>query len=104
MYALMKTKKEIEILMVEDVPADVVMVNHELRKGGLNFRSKRVDSPEAFINQLQHDPPDLILSNHGLPSFDVFTALAIARYQCHQVPFLFVTGALNEQMMTATFR
>lgn len=104
LHALMKTKKEIEILMVEDVPADVVMVNHELRKGGLNFRSKRVDSPEAFLNQLQHDPPDLILSDHGLPSFDGFTALAIARDQCPQVPFIFVTGALDEQMIIDAFK
>ncbi len=104
LHALMKTRKEIEILMVEDVPADVVMVNRELRKGGLNFRSKRVDSPEAFLNQLQQDPPDLILSDHGLPSFDGFTALAIAQDQCPDVPFIFVAGALNEQMIIDAFK
>jgi PAS domain S-box-containing protein len=96
-------KKEIRILFVEDVPADVVMINHELRKGGLAFRSKRVDSRDAFLRELQHDPPDLILSDHGLPGFDGFTALAIARDRCPEVPFIFVTNSMGEQMTIETF-
>ena len=96
-------KKEIRILFVEDVPADVVMVNHELRKGGLAFRSKRVDTKDAFLHELQHDPPDVILSDHGLPSFDGFTALAIARDRRPDIPFIFVTSSLGEQMTIEAF-
>lgn len=95
--------KEIRILYVEDVPADVVMVNHELRRGGLAFRTKRVDSKDVFLHELTHDPPDLILSDHGLPSFDGFTALAIARDKCPDVPFIFVTSSLGEEMTIETF-
>src|SRR5262245_53860996 len=72
-------KNEIRILYLDDVPAEVVMVNHELRKAGLAFRTKRVDSREAFLHELEQNPPNLILSDHGLPAFDGFTALAIAR-------------------------
>jgi PAS domain S-box-containing protein len=96
-------KKEIRILYVEDVPADVVIVNHELRKAGLVFCSRRVDTKEAFLSELQHHPPDLILSDHGLPCFDGFTALAIARNKCPDVPFIFVTSSLGEEMTIATF-
>ncbi|HEY2952180.1 MAG TPA: PAS domain S-box protein [Verrucomicrobiae bacterium] len=96
-------KKEIQILFVEDVPAEVAIVNHELRKAGLVFRCKRVDTREAFLQELEHEPPDVILSDHGLPSFDGFTALAIARNKCPEVPFIFVTGSLGEQMTIETF-
>jgi PAS domain S-box-containing protein len=96
-------KKEIRILYVEDVPADVVMVNHELRKGGLAFRTRRVDSKDVFLHELEGNPPDLILSDHGLPSFDGFTALAIARDKCPEVPFIFVTTSLGEQVAIETF-
>src|SRR5262245_55570342 len=96
-------KKEIRILYVEDVPADVVMVNHELRKGRLAFRTKRVETKGAFLHELERNPPDLILSDHGLPSFDGFTALAIARDKCPEIPFIFVTNALGEQMAIETF-
>jgi len=96
-------KKEIRILYVEDVPADVVIVNHELRKAGLAFCSRRVDTKEAFLSELQHNPPDLILSDHGLPCFDGFTALAIAKDRCPDVPFIFVTNSLGEETTIATF-
>src|SRR5258708_2768368 len=79
------------------------MINHELRKGGVPFRAKRVETREAFMHELEHHTPDLILSDHGLPSFDGFTALAIARNKCPEVPFIFVTAAQGEQMAIETF-
>src|SRR5947207_15383995 len=96
-------KNEIRILYVEDIPADAAMVNHALRQGGLTFRTKRVDSKSAFLQELEHNPPDVILSDHGLPSFDGFMALAIAREKCPDVPFIFVTDSLGEQMAIETF-
>ncbi|MHB8522057.1 MAG: PAS domain S-box protein [Limisphaerales bacterium] len=96
--------KELRILILEDVAADVVLINHELRKGGLAFRSRRVDNRAAFLHELQHAPPDLILSDHGLPGFDGFTALALARQQCPDVPFIFVTGSLGEEVVIETLK
>lgn len=97
-------QKELSVLCVEDVPADVVRLNHALRQGGLTFRSKRVDSQEAFLHELEHNRPDVILSDHGLPSFDGFMALAIAREKCPEVPFIFVTGRLGEQIAIETLK
>ena len=96
-------KNEIRILILEDVPADVVMINHELRKARLNFRSKRVETKDEFLQQLEHHSPDVILSDHGLPGFDGFTALAIAKDKCPDVPFIFVTSALGEELTIETF-
>ncbi|HEV2437627.1 MAG TPA: PAS domain S-box protein [Verrucomicrobiae bacterium] len=97
-------KKELSILCVEDVPADVAMLNHALREGGITFRSKRVDTEEAFLHELEHNPPDVILSDHGLPAFDGFMALTLAREKCPEVPFIFVTGKLGEQIAIETLR
>jgi PAS domain S-box-containing protein len=96
-------KNEISILYVEDVPADAALVNHELRKGGLLFRTKRVDSKNEFIRDLEENPPDVILSDHGLPNFDGFAALAVARAKCPDVPFIFVTSSLGEEFAIETF-
>lgn len=96
--------KEIRILILEDVAADVVRINHELRQAGMNFRSKRVDTRADFLHELGHNPPDVILSDHGLPSFDGFAALALARDQCPNVPFIFVSGSQGEIVALETFR
>src|SRR5437762_2381120 len=90
-------KEEIQILIVEDEVTDAVLINRELRKSGLNFQSRRVDTKEEFLIALAQHPPDLILSDHGLPAFDGFSALAIAREKAPNVPFIFVTGSLGEE-------
>lgn len=90
--------------MLEDVSADVVLIDHELRAGGLACKTKRVDSREDFLRELDQNPPDLILSDHGLPGFDGFTALAIARDRCPETPFIFVTGSMGEELAIDSLR
>src|SRR5258708_30008009 len=97
-------KKELSILCVEDMPADVIRLNHVLREEGMSFRSKRVDTQEAFLHELEHNPPDVILSDHCVPSFDGFMALTLARMKCPEVPVIFVTGRLGEQIAIETLR
>lgn len=97
-------KKELRVLMIEDTAPDVVLINHELRKAGLKFRSRRVESREGFLHELEHHPPDIILSDHGVPGFDGFAALAEARSHCPEVPFIFVTGAPSEQAAEENLR
>ena len=41
--------------------------------------------------------PDLILSDYTLPRFDGMTALSLARERAPAVPFLIVTGSVNEE-------
>lgn len=95
---------KLRILILEDTAADVVRVNHELRKAGLHFRSKRVETKADFLNELQFHTPDLILSDHGLPSFDGFTALAMTRARCPDTPFIFVSAAVGELMAIEMLR
>ena len=60
-------KKELRILVLEDVAADVVLMSHELTSGGLAFAATRVETREEFLREIEQHPPDLILSDHGLP-------------------------------------
>jgi len=90
-------KNVIRILYLEDVPADAARLDYELLKGGMIFRSHRVDSREDFLRALEQ-PPDIILSDHGLPAFDGLQALGVAREKCPEVPFIFVTNSLTPQM------
>ncbi len=96
-------RKGIRILYLEDVPADVGLVNHHLRKAGMTVRTKHVSGRDEFLRELERRPPDLILSDHGLPEFDGFTALTLAREKCPEVPFIFVTDSRGEEMAIETF-
>jgi len=89
--------RELRILILEDVPADAELEEHELRKAGLVFTSKVVDTREAFLKAVDEFSPDLILSDYDLSSFDGSAALKIAKETCPDVPFILVSGKVGEE-------
>jgi len=84
--------------MIEDVVHDAALIEHALKDGGFDFTFKRVDNEDEFLQELERFHPAVILSDHGLPSFDGFTALSLSQKQAPEVPFIFVTGSLGEEM------
>jgi len=96
--------KGLRILILEDVPADAELTEHELRKAGIKFISKRVDTREAFQNTLIDFFPDIILSDYSLPFFDGLSAFAIAHERCPDVPFILVTGVMGEEFAIEALR
>jgi PAS domain S-box-containing protein len=96
-------KNELNILNLEDDIDDAAMIHRELHKGGFPFRFKRVVTYEEFLLALQEDQPDVILSDHGLPLFNGFEALAVAKKECPDVPFIFVTGLAGGEKEIDTF-
>ena len=53
--------KELRILILDDFAADAELEEHELRKAGISFISKRVETEETFQKELKDFSPDLIL-------------------------------------------
>jgi signal transduction histidine kinase len=97
-------KRKLRILMVEDEAGDAELAEHVLRQGGFDFAFRRVDSKDAYEEELKDFRPSVILSDHGLCAFDGFSALAIAQERCPDVPFIFVTGSLGEEMATQALK
>lgn len=84
--------------MIEDEARDAELAEHTLRQGGFDFSFKRVETEEGFLREIDEFKPNVILSDHGLPAFDGFSALNLAQEKCPDVPFIFVTGSLGEEM------
>ncbi len=97
-------KRVIRILLVEDDAADVEMIRESLRQGGLSFILRHAANEMDFMHELQQHSMDVILCDHGFPSFDGFKALELARTHYPEVPFIFVTGALGEDVAIASFK
>jgi two-component system cell cycle sensor histidine kinase/response regulator CckA len=87
----------LRILILEDVPMDAELVEYELERARIPFAARRVDSREEFLRELEDFHPDLILSDYTLPRFDGMTALSLARERAPSIPFLIVTGSVNEE-------
>jgi two-component system, NarL family, sensor histidine kinase UhpB len=97
-------KKDIRILMLEDDAADAELTKFALRKGGLHFSVVRVDSKDAYVNQLEEHRPDLILSDYSLPGFNGHDALHLALEKAPETPFIFVTGTMGEEVAIETLK
>jgi DNA-binding NtrC family response regulator len=96
--------QELRILILEDVAAHAELMEHELRKAELLFSARRVATRDAFLAALGEFNSDLILADYSLPAFDGAAALRIAREQCPAVPFVFVSGALGEELAIETLK
>ena len=96
--------KKLRVLILEDVPVDAELMERELRKGGIKFSSKRVDTKKAFLKELIEFEPDLILGDYKLPSFDGLSALGIVLEKCPDVPFLFISGTIGEELAIETLK
>ena len=87
----------LRILILEDVPMDAELVEYELERARIPFAARRVDNREGFLQELEKFQPDIILSDYTLPRFDGMTALSLARERVPSIPFLIVTGSVNEE-------
>ncbi len=87
---------ELRILMLEDTPSDAELEEHELRKLGLPFELKRVETREDFIRELAVYKPDIVLSDYNLPGFSGIAALEVVRTSFPDIPVIMVTGALPD--------
>lgn len=96
--------KKLDILMLEDVASDAELVEYELRKAGLTFAIRRVDTRDDFLQELKKRLPDVILADYHLPNFDGLSALGLAQETHPEVPFIFVSGAMGEEVAVDTLK
>src|SRR5580692_776016 len=96
-------KSALHILLLEDSSLDACLIERELRDASVPFRLTKIESESQLRRELLIDHPDLILSDHNLPSFDGFTALKIVREQFPRLPFIFVSGSNDQQMILEMF-
>jgi CheY-like chemotaxis protein len=94
---------KLRILLLEDSVADAALIEHELEANGFSFTMTRVETEEAFRQELEAGPPDLILSDHNLPELDGFKALEIVRVQRQRLPFIFVSGSNDQGMVVEMY-
>lgn len=90
----METK--IHILHLEDNPLDAELVQAALEPADFSWEVTRVQTAADFSEALRLGSYELILADYRLPGYDGLAALKLAREQCPDIPFIFVSGTLGE--------
>src|SRR5256885_3682971 len=88
----------LRILLAEDSETDAELVQRELKRGGLDFQSRRVQTESDFRRELDEFQPHLVISDFSMPQFNGREALAIARESGADIPFIFISGTIGENV------
>ena len=90
--------EEIKILILEDTATDAELIERELRRAGIVFISRRVDTRDAFVTALREFAPAIVLSDYSLPQFSGPEALHLLKQMGNVAPFILITGSLTEEV------
>ncbi len=88
----------LHLLLLEDSLLDAELIQVILMEGGIDCELLRVETSADFLVALETQTVNLILADYDLPSFDGISALEIARDRCPDIPFIFVSGVLGEEL------
>lgn len=91
-------EKKLRILIVEDMESDAEMVKRTLSIEGIDFEDMIVETKDDFVKALSGFKPDLILSDYSMPQFTGMRALLLRQELAPHIPFVLVTGSMNEDV------
>ena len=97
-------KPLIRILHLEDNQNDAELVKETLLMKEINCEIIHVDNEKDFIENLENNTFDVILADYNLPSFDGFAALALSKKIAPEIPFIFISGVLGEELAIETLK
>lgn len=98
-------KKDLHILMLEDSEFDA-----DLNKAQLQLLEEYnciitcVANKESYLNALDSPLPDIVISDFNLPQYNGLQALNDLKAKNLFIPFIFVTGTLNEETAADTIK
>jgi len=91
-------QKRLNVLTVEDSEDDALLLAREFKKGGLDAEFTRVDTPEALRSALGEKLWDIVFCDYSMPHFSGMAALKLIREIALDVPVIFVSGTMGEDV------
>jgi two-component system, OmpR family, phosphate regulon sensor histidine kinase PhoR len=97
--------KSIRVLFVEDLEEDVLILLLELRRSGYTPVYRRVDTEQGFLKALvQEERWDVVISDYKMPRFSAPTALKYLKESGLDIPFIVVSGMIQEEVAVAVMK
>jgi len=94
----------LKILYLEDSENDLENVRNIFQKEKAEVNLEHTKTREGFMQLLHEFNPDIILSEINIPSFDGFEALDIVRRENANIPFIFLSGDIDEDTAIKLFK
>jgi len=86
----------VRLLLIEDSANDADLLVRFLKSNGFEPAWQRVDDEAAMTEALEGTSWDMVLADYVIPGFDCLEALALVRKLQPELPFVIVTGKVDE--------
>jgi PAS domain S-box-containing protein len=96
--------KPLSCLMVEDSEDDALLVLRQLRSGGYEVTSERVETADAMRAALDRRPWDVVISDYKMPHFSGIAALEVLKATGKDLPFIIVSGTIGEDVAVGAMK
>ncbi|MGH7538089.1 MAG: response regulator [Gemmatimonadales bacterium] len=94
----------LRVLLVEDSEDDALLIVRQLRGAGYEVAHERVDTPATMQAALTRQTWDLVISDYSMPRFSGTAALMLLQERGVDVPFIFVSGTIGEDVAVAAMK
>ena len=94
----------LRVLIVEDSEDDELMIVRTLQSNGYDVTYTRVETAVEMDAALDLNIWDLVLCDYCLPDFDGLEALKIMQNKGIDLPFIIVSGAINEEIAVSAMK
>lgn len=98
------TPKAIRVLVIEDWEDDALLLARHFRVAGYDLTYRRVDCAKDMTEALNQECWDLILCDHSMPGFSALAALKLMQGLGLDLPFIIVSGVIEEDTAIAAMR
>jgi PAS domain S-box-containing protein len=88
----------LRLLLVEDSEADAEILARELKRAGFAVQFARVQTAVDVEAALSRSSWDIIVGDNSMPGFSGTEALSIVRARGLDIPFIFVSGTMGEDL------
>ncbi len=94
----------LRLLIVDDSEDDTLLLLRHFRTAGYRCEHERVDTRDAMREALRQRPWDAVLSDHRMPRFSALGALDVLHELDLDLPFIIVSGVIDEETAVAAMR
>jgi PAS domain S-box-containing protein len=97
-------QNELNILHLEDDRLDAELIRDTLCADGILANILQVETEKEFRCAIQKGGFDLVLADFSLPGFSGMSALTIVQETNPELPFIFVSGTIGEEVAIETLK
>lgn len=88
----------LRVLIIDDSDDDARLLVRQLHSGGYEPEYERVDSAASLIAALEGHEWDIVFGDYTMPNFSGTRALALVRERGLEMPFIFFSGTIGEEI------